>query len=160
MQRALVLQFYYDIAAAYKLSEHVPWCAISIWDGYRKGSISHAAAALLIGQKWADTVMFPIRDLSDLFGVPEAKVAAAEVELLETFLSVKTLRRDRVLARRLLCAARTTGSASASFSTCAARCARAVAFGEPGKLLTRIPAPSLTSQNRPTYRWKRKLRPR
>ena len=105
MQRALVLQFYYDIAAAYKLSEHVPWCAISIWDGYRKGSISHAAAALLIGQKWADTVMFPIRDLSDLFGVPEAKVAAAEVELLETFLSVKTLRRDRVLARRLLCAA-------------------------------------------------------
>lgn len=138
MQRALVLQFYYDIAAAYKLSEHVPQCAIAIWDGYGEGSMSHAAAALLIGQKWTDTVMFPIRDVSDLFGVPEAKVRVAEVELLETFLSVRTLRRDRVLARRLLCASPDKRQRIGQFFNLSALGVRALASGELCKSLTRI----------------------
>lgn len=110
MQRALILQFYYDICTGYKLADHVPQCAITIWDGIQhyKRPLSHAAAALLIAQKWSDIKVFPIGEVSKLFGVSAEAISAAEVGLFKVFLNVKTLRPDRLLSDRLICFDATT----------------------------------------------------
>ena len=101
--RILILQFYHDIRLAYKLSEHIPQCAITIWDcsDESENPIITAAAALLIAQKWSDLLVFSLKDLSILFNVAIEELKKAELTLFKSFLLLQEPRPDRFSSHRL-----------------------------------------------------------
>lgn len=101
-QRLLIGQFFYDVARSYRLAAHVPQCALCIWDraceDNKDVTMAHAAAALLLAQKWSDTTLFPAAQMARFFSVSEADLRSAESAIFNTFLSVKVLRADRRLS--------------------------------------------------------------
>jgi hypothetical protein len=102
-QRLLIGQFFYDVASSYRLAPHVPQCALYIWDRIcedkKDVTMAHAAAALLLAQKWSDTTVFRRLQVARFFSVSEADLERAESVMFDTFLSVRVLRADRGLTQ-------------------------------------------------------------
>ena len=109
VRRLLLAQFYYDICEAYRIENHVPHCAMALfdyaWHTNRKIRAYNAsvvgASAFLMAQKWSSLSVFKALTISKLFMIDVQKMREVEALLLPSFLSVPELRPDRILKQWL-----------------------------------------------------------
>lgn len=104
-RRILLVTMYFDICDAYNLYAFLPHCAMAIWDKAQSDTLRENtavdAACFAVAQKMADTSIFTITDLSEVFSASEEDIRTTEKELLATSLILPDLRPDRHLIKRL-----------------------------------------------------------